>query len=110
MLGQLELNGEVRESSANNQPVKVGVLPLFSTWIWVCENGPTHLNQTLQDLAHRLATDDRFASVRTNSGGWHYACDLFKLNEPVVTEFHGEMEEHVQAFLNYFRPEARKKD
>jgi uncharacterized protein (TIGR02466 family) len=53
--------------------------------------------------------DARNAAKRTNFGGWHYASDLFKLEEPVVGEFREEMEQHVQAFLNYFRPEGRKK-
>ena len=38
-----------------------------------------------------------------------YAFDFFRLEEPVVAEFRDEMEQHVQAFLNYFRPEPRKK-
>src|SRR5260370_7277285 len=53
--------------------------------------------------------DDRNATRRTNCGGWHYAFDFFKLEEPVVEEFRNQMEQHVQAFLNHFRPEERKK-
>ena len=26
--------------SGNGQPVKAGVMPLFSTWIYLCEDGP----------------------------------------------------------------------
>ena len=88
---------------------KVGVMPLFSTWVYLCENGPSHLNERLEDLARRLMQDDRNATRRTNCGGWHYAFDFFKLEEPVVEEFRNQMEQHVQAFLNHFRPEERKK-
>jgi uncharacterized protein (TIGR02466 family) len=91
------------------QPVKVGVMPLFSTWIYLCEHGPKHLNEGLEQLAHRLRQDSRNTCRRTNCGGWHYAFDLFELEERVVAEFRAEMEEHVQAFLNYFRLEARRK-
>src|SRR5438445_13051715 len=97
--------------AAGAPKIKVGVEPLFSTWIWLCENGPTHLNDGLGQLAHKLMEDQRNAAKRTNLGGWHYAFDLFKLEEPVVAEFRDEMEQHVQAFLNHFRPaERRKKD
>jgi uncharacterized protein (TIGR02466 family) len=88
---------------------KVGVMPLFSTWIYTCEDGPKHLNEGLEQLARRLMQDSRNASRRTNFGGWHYAFDLFKLDEPVVREFHDQMAQHVQAFLNHFRPDGRKK-
>jgi uncharacterized protein (TIGR02466 family) len=90
-------------------PVKVGVMPLFSTWLYRCENGPTHLNPDLEHLAHRLIQDERNAVRRTNAGGWHYAFDLFKLEDAVVREFRDQMEQHVQAFLNHFRPADRKK-
>jgi len=53
--------------------------------------------------------DSKNATRRTNFGGWHYAFDLFELKEQVVQEFRGQMEQHVQAFLNHFRPEERKK-
>src|SRR5216117_3108456 len=89
--------------------IKVGVMPLFSTWIYVCENGPKHLNEDLERLAHGLMKDDRNATRRTNDGGWHYAFDLFELKDPVVTEFRDVMQQHVQGFLNHFRPEGRKK-
>src|SRR5262245_17760347 len=96
-------------SSEEARRIKVGVMPLFSTWIYRCENGPVHLNERLEDLAHGLMQDTRNAATRTNYGGWHYALDLFKLEEPVVAEFRDQMEQHVQAFLNHFRPEGRKK-
>src|SRR5262249_33651247 len=96
-------------SAGNSEPIKVGVVPLFSTWIWLCEDGPRHLNEGLEELAHRLLEDEGNGSVRTNCGGWHYAFDLFKLTEPLVAQFREEMQQHVQAFLNYFRPPARKK-
>ena len=89
--------------------VKVGVMPLFSSWIYLCENGPVHLNERLEDLAHRLMQDNRNAGKRTNNGGWHYAFDFFKLEEPVVAEFREQMEQHVGAFLNHFRAKDRKK-
>ena len=88
---------------------KVGVMPLFSTWVYLCENVPQHLNERLEELAHRLMQDERNATLRTNSGGWHYAFDLFKLDEPVVAEFRDQMQQHVQTFLNHFRAEIRRK-
>ena len=89
--------------------VKVGILPLFSTWIYQCDNGPVHLNADLEQLARTLMADSKNSTRRTNFGGWHYAFDFFELKEPVVQEFRGQMEQHVQAFLNHFRPEERKK-
>lgn len=94
---------------AMDSSIKVGVMPLFSTWIYRCENGPTHLNGALEQLAHGLMQDERNAVRRTNDGGWHYAFDLFKLEDAVVSEFRNQMEQHVQAFLNHFRPEGGKK-
>jgi len=90
-------------------PIKVAVQPLFSTWVYRCENGPVHLNDRLEELAQRLMQDDRNATRRTNAGGWHYAFDFFKLDEPVVAEFRGQMEQHIRAFLNHFRPAEKKK-
>src|SRR5262249_35276346 len=62
-----------------------------------------------EGLAHKLMEDDRNATRRTNFGGWHYAFDFFELQEPLVGEFRDIMKQHVQAFLNHFRPEERKK-
>jgi uncharacterized protein (TIGR02466 family) len=90
-------------------PIKVAVQPLFSTWVYRCETGPVQLNDRLEELAHRLMQDDRNATHRTNAGGWHYAFDFFKLDEPVVAEFRAQMEQHVRAFLNHFRPAEKKK-
>jgi len=109
MVQQTEQKSPPAALSGNGQPIKVGVMPLFSTWIYLCENGPNHLNAGLEELAHRLMQDPGKASRRTNCGGWHYAFDLFKLEEPVVAEFREEMGQHVQAFLNHFRPDSRKK-
>ena len=97
------------DAPPSKAPIKVGIMPMFSTWVERCEHGPTHLNDALERLAHELMQDERNASRRTNCGGWHYAFDFFKLQEPVVAEFRAEMEDQVQAFLNHFRPEARKK-
>ena len=97
------------QASTQAQPVKVGILPLFSTWIYRCETGPTHLNSPLEELAHRLMQDDRNATRRTNFGGWHYAFDVFELQDALVAEFRGIMEQHIQGFINHFRPEGRKK-
>jgi uncharacterized protein (TIGR02466 family) len=102
-------NGRTDAPSGDAQRIKAGVMPLFSTWIYLCEGGPRHLNEGLEQLAHRLMGDPRNAGRRTNCGGWHYAFDLFQLEEPVVAEFRGEMEQHVRAFLNHFRPDGRKK-
>lgn len=73
--------------SERPQSLKVGIIPLFSSWGYRCETNPVHLNDELEALAHRLMNDDRNASRRTNSGGWHYAFDLFQLREPAVEEF-----------------------
>jgi uncharacterized protein (TIGR02466 family) len=97
------------KASASGAHVKAGVMPLFSTWIYLCREGPIHLNEKLEQFTNRLRQDDRNAGRRTNVGGWHYAFDLFELKEPVVAEFRGEMERHVQTFLNHFRPEGGKK-
>jgi len=97
------------EESPSAPRIKVGILPLFSTWIYQCDNGPVHLNADLEELARTLMADSKNATRRTNFGGWHYAFDLFELKEQVVQEFRGQMEQHVQAFLNHFRPEERKK-
>jgi uncharacterized protein (TIGR02466 family) len=102
-------NGPPAAPSRGGPRIKVGVMPLFSTWIYLCEDGPRHLNEGLEQLAHRLVQDQRNGCQRTNCGGWHYAFDLFQLEEPVVAAFREEMEQHVQAFLNYFRPEVRQK-
>ena len=96
-------------SSAEPPKVKVGMLPVFSTWLYVCENGPTHLNDGLVELGQRLMKDDRNATQRTNFGGWHYAFDFFELKDLIVTEFREQMTQHVQAFINHFRPEERRK-
>lgn len=92
-----------------SRPIKVAVQPLFSTWIYSCQDGSRFLNDRLEELAHRLMQDDRNATRRTNAGGWHYAFDLFKLDEPVVAEFNAQMQQHVQAFLNHFRSAEKKK-
>jgi len=89
--------------------IKVGILPLFSTWIYQCDNGPVHLNSDLEQLARTLMADSKNSTRRTNFGGWHYAFDFFDLKEQVVQEFRSQMEQHVRAFLNHFRPEERKK-
>jgi uncharacterized protein (TIGR02466 family) len=96
-------------TNASSPPVKVGIMPLFSSWIYRCEEGPRDLNPGLERLARRLMKDEKNATRRTNAGGWHYAFDIFDLKEEVVTDFHRVMTQHVQAFLNHFRPEARKK-
>jgi uncharacterized protein (TIGR02466 family) len=92
--------------------VKAGVVPLFSTWIYLCDDGPKHLNEQLEDLTRRLMQDERNATHRTNLGGWHYAFDLFALHDPVVCAFRDQMEQHVQAFLYQLRKETTptKKD
>jgi uncharacterized protein (TIGR02466 family) len=99
----------VIEKPEQPKSIKVDILPLFSTWVYQCENGPAHLNADLEDLTRRLMNDPKNSIRRTNAGGWHYAFDLFKLNEPVVEEFRNHMEQHVQSFLNHFRPPERKK-
>lgn len=100
---------EGTEQPKQSPAIKVGIVPLFSTWIYRCESGPAHLNNKLESLAHQLMLDDGNATLRTNLGGWHYAFDFFELQDPLVKEFRGIMEQHVQAFINHFRPEDRKK-
>src|SRR5258706_1098673 len=105
----------LRENTSIEVPkaaaVKVGIMPLFSTWVYRCEQGPVHLNAGLEELTGRLRTGKQNAIQRTNAGGWHYAFDVFEVDEPVVKEFHAVMEQHVQGFLNHFRPpEQKKKD
>jgi uncharacterized protein (TIGR02466 family) len=95
--------------SADAKRTKVGIMPVFSTWIYHCQDGPRHLNEKLEQLARNLMQDDRNATRRTNYGGWHYAFDLFELNDPVVAEFVNHMTQHVQAYLNHFRAEGKKK-
>ena len=95
--------------AGGGQRAKVGIMPVFSTWIYHCQDGPKHLNERLEELTQRLRLDPRNGTQRTNTGGWHYAFDLFELKEPVVAEFHNRMTQHVQAFLNHFRLEERKK-
>jgi uncharacterized protein (TIGR02466 family) len=89
--------------------VKVGIMPIFSTWVYQCKDGPLHLNDRLEQLARNLMEEDRNAARRSNAGGWHYAFDVFELKDPVIAEFHNHMLQHVQGYLNHFRPEARKK-
>jgi hypothetical protein len=93
----------VEQNGATGAPgrerrIKIGVMPVFSTWIYSCEDGPRHLNERLEQLAQKLMQDDRNGTRRTNAGGWHYAFDLFKLEEPVITEFRHQMEQHVPRF------------
>ena len=83
--------------------------PIYSTFIYVCEDGPRHLNHGLELLTRRLRKDDRNATRRTNYGGWHYAFDLLALPDEVITEFRNLMVQHVQSYLNHFRPAERKK-
>jgi len=109
MLSTTSTNDQSSASGASGAPTKVGLIPLFSTWIYRCESGPQHLNEPLESLAHRLMGDDRNSTQRTNSGGWHYAYDIFELPDRIVVEFRETMEQHVQAFINHFRPEARRK-
>jgi uncharacterized protein (TIGR02466 family) len=90
-------------------PVKAAVIPLFSTWVYLCEHGPKHLNVKLEELTRTLMSDDRNGTRRTNQGGWHFKFDVFELREPVVDEFREEMVEHLHAYLNQRRPPARKK-
>src|SRR5205823_2698457 len=101
--GTTELSAASALASAA-KPLKVAVQPLFSTWVYLCQNGPAHLNDRLENLTRQLMQDDRNATRRTNAGGWHYALDLFKLDEPVVREFRDQMTQHVQTYLNHFRP------
>ena len=88
---------------------ELNVRSLFSTWIGFT-TGPVQMNEALEGLAHELMADPRNASVRTNAGGWHYAFDLFALRRPLVDDLREELSWRVQAYLNQFRPDERKKE
>src|SRR5262245_44043572 len=106
---QQQLNPQSPSTEAPAAPApraKVGVMPLFSSWIYQCRDGPVHLNARLEELTARLRQDARNNVKRTNAGGWHYAFDVFELKEPVIDEFRDQMELHVRTFLNHFRSEA----
>src|SRR5262249_21542144 len=101
---QEQYRGPTETPSGDAKPIKAAVMRLSSPWVYLGEDGPRHLNEGLEPLAHRLLRDHGNASRRSNCGGWHYAFDLFKFDEAVVAELREEMEQHVQAFLNHFRP------
>lgn len=101
--------GSSQAATSSARPIKVGVMPIFSTWVYLCDDGPRHLNADLEQLTRRLMQDERNATRRTNLGGWHYAFDIFQLDEPVVMAFREQMQQHAQAFLNHFRTEGGKK-
>jgi uncharacterized protein (TIGR02466 family) len=110
MAGKEQQDSPQGAPSRNGQPVKAGVMPLFSTWVYLCEDGPRHLNEGLEQLARRLMQEPGNAIRRSNHGGWHYASNLFERPEPVVADFRDQMEQHVQAFLNALRPAARHRE
>jgi uncharacterized protein (TIGR02466 family) len=97
--------GPVAESAPR---IKVNIMPVFSTWIYLCRQGPNHLHSALEELTQRLMQDPRNEGHRSNHGGWHYTFDFFQLQDLVVTEFRAHAEQHVQAYLNHFRPADRK--
>jgi conserved hypothetical protein len=104
----------LRETTSKMDPstapaIKVAMMPLFTTWVYRCEQGPVQLNPALEELALRLRQDKRNAIQRTNAGGWHYAFDIFEIDDPVVKDFHAVMQQHVQGFLDHFRPPEKKK-
>ena len=109
MSTQNQQNGPASTLAEGVPRIRVSLTPMFATWVYLCEDGPKHLNQRLEELAHQLMQDNSNAIQRTNHGGWHYAFDLFKVEAPVVAEFRDQMEQHVQAFLNHFRPDGNKK-
>jgi len=109
MSTQNQQNGPVSTLAEGVPRIKVSLTPIFATWVYLCEDGPKHMNQRLEELAHQLMLDNSNAIQRTNHGGWHYAFDLFKVEEPVVAEFRDQMQQHVQAFLNHFRSDGNKK-
>lgn len=97
------------QSGADAEVVNVELVRLFPTWVYSC-NGPAHLNGPLEALTRTLMADPDNATRRTNRGGWHYAFDLFELTDPVVVEFRETMEQHVQGYLNHFRPQERQRN
>ena len=102
---------EQGEPDGARERIAAAVMPIFSTWVYQCAEGPVQLNEALEHLARRLMRGDRNAGFRTNCGGWHYAFDLFDLPDPVVTQFRAQMETHVRGFLDWFHPhEVRRRD
>jgi len=91
------------------ESIRAGVMPIFSTWVYQCAEGPVHLNGDLERLARRLMAEERNGGLRTNCGGWHYAFDLFGLTDPVVAQFRAAMETHVRGFLDWFQPRERRR-
>lgn len=105
----VEQRNESASAPVDGPPrIKVSMMPVFSSWIYLCREGPKHLHGPLEELTRSLMQDTRNVGQRTNHGGWHYAFDVFELKESVVTEFRAHMEQHVQAFLNHFRQADRK--
>jgi putative peptide zinc metalloprotease protein len=79
-----------------------GLLPLFSTWIYLGEDRPRHRNEGSEQLAPTGMQDQRHASQRANCESWHRAVDLRKLEEPVLAEFRaaiGRLWSHVGTAL-----------
>ena len=109
MTSLIQTNDQAPGTADKPKAIRVGIQPLFSTWIYQCAGGPAQLNEDLKLLAHTLMKDECNSARRTNAGGWHYAFDLFELPDPVVAEFRQTMEQHVQTFINHFRPEGRRK-
>jgi uncharacterized protein (TIGR02466 family) len=101
-----------RSTPAAARKARAAVMPLFSTWVYLCHEGPTHLNAELEHLTLQLMQEDRNGTRRTNDGGWHYAHDLFVLHAPVVVALRDQLQQHVQAFLLQLRRGANpsKKD
>jgi uncharacterized protein (TIGR02466 family) len=93
-------------TATKTQRIRAAVIPLFPTWVYQCNDGPQHLNESLEALTRRLMQDDRNATCRTNVGGWHYAFDFFKIEDPVVHLFRDQIQQHVQAFLHQLRKPA----
>jgi uncharacterized protein (TIGR02466 family) len=95
--------GILEDTAGSTQRIKVQMIPLFSSWLYRCEDGPVHLNDRIASLTRRLMEDERNATWRTNAGGWHYAHDFFRLDDPVAREIRSHVERHVRAFLDHFR-------
>jgi uncharacterized protein (TIGR02466 family) len=94
---------------APKRGIKAGVMPLFSTWVYHCREGPVHLNECLVSLIRSLREDQSNEVRRTNCSGWDHTLNFFEFHDSIVTEFRSQIEQHVQAFLNHFRRAEHKK-
>src|SRR3989442_14793765 len=108
-MAEPQQNRPASAPSDGPQRIKVGVMPLFSTWIYQCEDGPRHLNQRLERLAHKLMEDDRNATRRTKYGGVELAFECFEMKKRRGTWVRKPIGAKVPGFLKPFSPTGPQK-